>query len=47
MPLAQYGFYASDVTPHLFHPCRVLELSVSSLETEVESFPAEGVQLVG
>jgi hypothetical protein len=47
MPLAQYRFYASDVTPHLFHPCRVLDLSVSSLEPEVENFPAEVVKLLG
>jgi len=47
MPLAQYGFYASDVAPHLFHPCCVLELSVCSLEAEVESFPPKGIQLLG
>ena len=47
MSLAQYGFYSRDVTPHLFHPCCVLELSVCSLEAEVESFSPEGVQLLG
>ena len=46
MPLAQYGFYASDVAPHLSHARRVLKLSVCSLKPKVEAFLAEGIELL-
>src|SRR5437762_13157373 len=46
-PLAENGLDARDVAPHLAHPRGVFELTAGALETQVENFLAECVDLLG
>src|SRR5205823_14578664 len=46
-PLAENGFDARDVAPHLAHPRGVFELAAGALKTQVEDFLAERVDLLG
>src|SRR5947207_13893065 len=46
-PLAENGLDARDVAPHLAHPRGVFELTAGALETQVEDFLAERVDLLG
>src|SRR5207237_5132384 len=47
LALAENSLDARDVAPHLAHPRRVFELAAGALETQVENFLAEGVELFG
>src|SRR5438067_13406397 len=46
-PLAENGFDARDVAPHLAHPRGVFELAAGALKTQVEDLLAERIDLLG
>src|SRR5260370_35775272 len=45
--LAENGFDAGDVAPHLAHPRGVFELAAGALKTQVEDLLGQGVDLLG
>src|SRR5437588_1089615 len=46
-PLAENGFDAGDVAPHLAHPRGVFELTAGALEPQVEHLLADGLDFLG